>query len=84
MVHARLTMLKSELERCAGGKVRDVFTWHTAHRQGRSASIAPATRSELNSLLDSVAPVEVVDPGTVWRAQCEKPYGDRGCAAYSS
>jgi peptide/nickel transport system substrate-binding protein len=40
--------------------------------------------SELNLLLDSVARVEVVDPGTVCRAQCEKPYGDRGCAAYSS
>jgi hypothetical protein len=31
-----------------------------------------------------VARVEVVDPGTVCRAQCEKPNGDRGCAADSS
>jgi hypothetical protein len=39
---------------------------------------------ELNFLLDSVARVELVDPGTVCRAQCEKPNGDRGCAADSS
>jgi ABC-type transport system substrate-binding protein len=77
----------------------DPLTWNFELRQGvRFHDGTPLTAedvafsidrardedSELNFLLDSVARVEVVDPGTVCRAQCEKPYGDRGCAAYSS